>query len=123
MSSKKFDKLLKDEILVIKKQTRDEDLEKLKELKFEVTIEVIGSYKHSSNLSRQEAREEMEHQSEQFQAGIVESLNLMGITEYDRLVLSNSIAAALTMSQIQEIAMRDEVKMIRLVKIQKVTTD
>ena len=87
---------------------------------FDVTIELVGSLGVPTGLSRKKALEEMEKQADQAQAGVVDALRGMGVTEFERLILSNSIAVTLTLEQIQEIGKRSDVKVIRLVKVEKV---
>lgn len=97
-------------------------LEEIAQEPFEVTIELLQPLSIPTGMPRQQALEEMERQAEQAQAGVVESLHALGVTEFERQILSNSIAATLTLDQITEIAKRDDVKIIRLVKVEKVIT-
>jgi hypothetical protein len=122
MNFEKLDQRLAEEI-----RTRHESglaegkgLEEIAQEPFDVTIELVQPLSVPTGMSRQQALKEMEKQAEQAQAGVVDSLYALGVTEFDRLILSNSIAVTLTLEQIQEIAKRNDVKIIRLVKVEKV---
>jgi hypothetical protein len=87
---------------------------------FDVTVELVQPLSMPTGMSRKRALEEMEKQAEQAQAGVTGALRAMGVTEFERLLLSNSISVTLTLDQIQEIAQRSDVKIIRLIKVEKV---
>lgn len=87
---------------------------------YAVTIELVQSLSIPKGLTRQQTMEEMERAAEESQAGVAEALWGMGVTDFERQILSNSIATLLTIEQIEEIASRNDVKIIRLVRVEKV---
>lgn len=123
MSFEKLDQRLIEEIRTRRESELAEgkSLEEIAEELFDVTIELVQPLSIPTGIPRQQVLKEVQQQAEQAQAGVVDSLRVLGITEFERLTLSNSIAATLTLDQIQEIAKRDDVKIIRLVKVEKVT--
>lgn len=88
---------------------------------FDVTIEVAEPLDVPKGLPRDKALEQLERQAERSQAGVVGVLRSLGVTAFERLPLSNSIAVTLTLEQIRRIAQRDDVGQIRLRKVRKVT--
>jgi len=122
MSVEKLDQRLVEE-MALRRETglaNGKGLQEIAQEPFDVTIELAASLDIPTGLSRKKALEEMEQQAEQAQAGVVDALRAMGVTEFERLILSNSISVSLTLDHIQEIAKRSDVKVIRLVKVEKV---
>lgn len=122
MSFEKLDKRLTEDIRIRREnmlatgKTPDE----IAQESFYVTIELKQTPSIPIGVPRQQAFRKIEQQVRQAQADIVDRLRSMGVTRFKRQILSNSIAATLTLSQIQEIAKRDDVNLIRLVKVDKV---
>jgi hypothetical protein len=123
MSFEKLDKRLIEEIQISKESglVEGKTPEETGREKFNVTIELVDPLRIPSGMPRDKAIKDMEKQADQVQAGVVGTLRSLGVTDFERLVLSNSIAATLTLGQIKEIAKRDDVKIIRLVKEEDVT--
>jgi hypothetical protein len=124
MSSEKLDKRLVEEIQARREgwSTSGKSQKALAREQFDVTIEFVQPPSIPTGMQRQQALEEIQRQVEQIQAGVVTTLHAWGITNFQRQILSNSIAVTLTLDQIQEIAKRDDVRIIRLVKPERVTT-
>ncbi len=122
MSFEKLDQRLIEEIRVRRESglAAGKSLEEIVQEPFDVTIELVQPLSIPTGMPRQQALKEMQRQAEQAQAGVVDSLRTLGVTQFERQILSNSIAATLTLDQIQEIAKRGDVKIIRLVKVEKV---
>ena len=122
MSFKKLDQRLTEDIRIRRESmlATGKSLGEIEQESFDVTIELTQPLNIPMGMHRQQAFEEIERQVEQTQAGVVDYLRALGITTFKRQILSNSIAATLTLGQIQEIAKRDDVKVIRLVKVEKV---
>lgn len=122
MSFEKLDQRLIEEIRVRRESglAAGKSLEEIVQEPFGVTIELVQPLSIPTGMPRQQALKEMQRQAEQAQAGVVDCLRALGVTEFERLTVSNSVAATLTLDQIQEIARRDDVKIIRLVKVEKV---
>lgn len=122
MSFEKLDKRLTEDIRIRREnmlatgKTSDE----IAQESFYVTIELTQPPSIPIGVPRQQAFKEIEQQVRQAQADVVDHLRSLGITKFERQILSNSIAATLTLEQIQEIAKRDDVNFIRLVKVDKV---
>lgn len=123
MNFDKLDKRLIEEIRV----RRESDLiegktpQETERDKFVVTIELVDTLEIPSGMTRERAIREMEKRAKQAQAGVIDTLRSIGVTDFERLILSNSIATTLTIDQINEIARRSDVKNIRLVKEEEVT--
>ena len=122
MNTDKLDGRLIEEIRIRRENglAAGKSLDKVAQETFPVTIELTQPIDTPKGLSRQQVLKEIEKQVEQFQSGVVDNLRKIGITEYQRQILSNSISATLTLYQIQKIARRNEVGIIRLVKVDKV---
>ena len=122
MNWDKVDQRLLEEIRIRREQsdTETKNLQELTEAPFEISIELVQPVTVPKGVSRQQALEQIEQQVEQSQADLVEHLDTFNVTEFDRQLLSNSIVATLTLDQIGEITQRNDVKMIRLVKVEKV---
>ena len=122
MGLEKLDERLLNEIRIRQEKGLAEgrNPEEIAQDPFDVTIELVQPLSIPTGMPRQQALEEMERQAGEAQAGVVDSLRALGVTEFERLILSNSVAVTLTVDQIQEIAKRDDVKIIRLVKVEKV---
>ncbi len=122
MSFEKLDQRLIEEIRIRRESglAAGKSLEEIAQEPFDVTIELVQPLSIPTGMPRQQALKEMEGQAEQAQAGVVDSLRALGVTKFERQILSNSIATTLTLDQIQEIAKQDDVKIIRLVKVEKV---
>jgi hypothetical protein len=123
LSFEKLDQRLIEEIRTRRESglAEGKSLEEIAQEPFDVTIELVQPPSIPTGIPRQQVLKEMKQQAEQAQAGVVDSLHALGITDFERLTLSNSIATTLTLDQIQELARRDDVKIIRLVKVEKVT--
>lgn len=123
MSFEKFDQRLIEEVRVRKESGLAEGkrLEEIEQEMFDVTIELVEPLSIPTGMPREDALKEMEQQAEKAQAGVEDTLRSLGVIEFERQILSNSIAVTLTLGQIQEIAKRDDVKIIRLVKAEKLT--
>lgn len=91
-------------------------LEEMAKEKFEVSIELVESLIIPKGLSREEALENLKAQAVMAQAGVVSQLESENVTEFERQFLTNTINATLTLDQIQSIALRNDVRIIRLVK-------
>jgi hypothetical protein len=122
MVIEKLDERLVEEIQIRREMgvAAGRSLEEIGQEPFAVTIELVQPLSIPTTRDRQQALEELERQAEEAQAAIVESLRAMGVTELERLILSNSIATTLTFDQIKEIAKRDDLRIIRLVKVEKI---
>jgi hypothetical protein len=122
MSFERLDQRLIEEIRTRRESglAEGKSLEEIAQEPFDVTIELVQPLSIPTGMPRQQALKEMEQQAEQAQAGVVDSLRALGVTRFEQLILSNSIATTLTLDQIQEITKRDDVKIIRLVKVEKV---
>ena len=122
MNCKKLDQRLIEEIDTLRENglAAGKSLEEIAGEPFDVTIELVQALDIPTGMPRQQALKELKQQSEQVQEGVADSLNALGIRKFERQILSNSIATTLTINQIQEIANRDDVKIIRLVKVEKV---
>ena len=122
MSSEKFDQRLVEEIRIRRESglAAGKSLEKIAQEPFDVTIELVQLLSIPTGMPRQQALKEMQRQAEHVQAGVVDCLHALGVTEFEQITLSNSVAVTLTLDQIQEMAKRDDVKIIRLVKVEKV---
>jgi hypothetical protein len=122
MNSDKLDQRLIEEIRIRHEQllTTKKAIKSIANELFNVSIELVTPLKAPTGISRQQAIKEMERQAEQIQAGVVKTLIALNVTEFERQILSNSISTQLTLDQIQTIAKIDDVKIIRLVKAEKV---
>ncbi len=122
MGFEKLDKRLVEEIRIRRESglAEGKSLEEISREPFDVTIELVEPLSVPTGLPREEALEEMERQAALVQSGVIQALRSMGIKEFESQVLSNSIATTLTLDQIQEVAKREDVKIVRLVKIEKV---
>jgi hypothetical protein len=96
--------------------------ETLQHAKFDVVIELAQSPAPPKGLPRDQAFREMERQIEQSQAAVVATLQRMGVTTFDRLILSGGIAVTLTLDQINRLSGEPGVSLIRLRQVRKVTT-
>lgn len=97
MSFEKLDQRLIEEIRTRRESELAEgkSLEEIAEELFDVTIELVQPLSIPTGIPRQQVLKEVQQQAEQAQAGVVDSLRVLGITEFERLTLSNSIAATL----------------------------
>lgn len=87
---------------------------------FPVTVDLEEVLSIPKGMTRQQTMEQMERAAEESQAGVVEALQGIGVSDFERQTFSNSIATLLTIEQIEEIANRSDVKVIRLVRVEKV---
>lgn len=124
MHTEKLDRSLIEEINVRIEAARGEGTspEALQHATFDVVIELAQSPAPPKGLPRDQAYREMERQVEQAQAAVVATLQRMGVTTFDRLVLSGGIVTTLTLDQIHQISGEPDVRLIRLRQIRKVTT-
>jgi hypothetical protein len=124
MHMEKLDKGLIEEINARVEAAKEEGKgpEDLQHAKFEVVIELAQSPAPPKGLPRDQALRELERQIEQSQAKVVATLQRMGVTTFDRLVLSGGIAVDLTLDQIKKVSDEPDVKLIRLRQVRKVTT-
>lgn len=122
MSFEKLDQRLIEEIRIRRESgvVEGRSLEEIAQEPFEVTIELVETLGVPSGMTREEALKEMDLQAEMVQAGVVDTLHSLGVTKLERQILSNSIVVTLTPDQIQEVTKRDDIKIIRLVKVEKV---
>ena len=90
---------------------------------FSVTIELAVDLKPRRGLSRTDTLADLRDQATDLHAGIEAALAEAGTTHYQRHVLSNSIEATLSAPIILTIADRPDVQKIRLVKLDRVTTE
>ncbi len=90
--------------------------------RYQVTIEFEQALSPRKGKSRTEAISNLKAQAQAHQASVVNALASMGVTDFETLPLSNSIKTSLTIGQIDEIAKHPDVKIVRLVKLEKVTT-
>lgn len=125
MSAEKLGPRLREEIRIRREAGLAEGRspEELSQGRFKVSIELPERPEASPRVSREEAYRRMTRQVERAQEGIVEALRSMGVDQFERLILSNSLVAELTVDQIHKIAERSDVKAIRLVRLEKVTTE
>ncbi len=89
---------------------------------YQVTIELNQMIKPLQGATREETIRDMERQAQAYQASLIDALRDIGVTEFQVLLLSNSIKTSLTTEQIDKIAKHPDVKMIRLVQPEKVIT-
>lgn len=122
MSFEKLDQRLIEEIRIQRESglAAGKSLEEIAQEPFDVTIELMQSLIIPKGMPREQVLEEMGRQAEQAQAGIVDALRALGVLKFERQILSNSIAVSLTLDQIEGIAKQEDVKIIRLVKVDKV---
>jgi serine protease AprX len=97
------------------------------EERFEVTIShhesVVAEEAEEEEEARQAALEDLERRTQQSQQPIVEQLQqVVGDTEIKSHSLTNAVTTSLTPAQMEQVAELDEVSMIRLEKLDKVTT-
>ena len=89
---------------------------------YQVTIELNQTISPPKGKSREETIRDMEKQAQAYQASIINALRDMGVNDFQVLLLSNSIKTNLTTEQIDKVGKHPDVKIIRLVKPEKVTT-
>lgn len=92
------------------------------ENRYEITIELTRPLAPRRKGSRAETLADLESQAKVAQASLVEALSVIGVVDFRVLALSNSIKTTLTKEQIAKIAEHPDVKVVRLVKLEKVIT-
>jgi hypothetical protein len=120
VNAQKLDQALLDEI-ALRRQEHSPSGELLDEL-FDVEIALTEEIAMPRGLSRQQALAELERWVERSQADLVARLRELGVNHFEPLLLANAIATTLTLQQIGEISQRDDVRLIRLRRVTKVTT-
>ena len=90
--------------------------------RYQVTIELEQALSPRKGKTRAEALSNLEGQAQANQARVVNALTSVGVTDFQVLPLSNSIKTYLTMEQIDKIAKHPDVKIVRLVKPERVIT-
>lgn len=118
MYSEKLDPRLLEEIRL---RSQDESAREESQ-PFTVAIELVEDLPAPQSGSRKEKLAKMTQLAQQSQAALLAELKSMGVTEFESLALSNSISTELTLEQIERVASRDDVRRIRLRKIERVTT-
>jgi hypothetical protein len=88
--------------------------------RYQVTIELKRTLSPPKGKTRAEAISNLEGQAQAHQASIVNALTSMGVADFQVLLLSNSIKTSLTMEQIDKIAKHSDVKIVCLVKPERV---
>jgi hypothetical protein len=116
----KLDQTLLEEIAA-RRQERSPSGDLLNE-PFDVEIQLAEDIATPRGLPRQQALAELERLVERSQADLVQKLRQLGVNQFERLLLSNAIATTLTLQQIGEIGQREDVRLIRLRRVSKVTT-
>lgn len=89
---------------------------------YPVIIEFRESVELPANAQRALKEELLDKRTKSIQSSVVSLLESLGITKYSQLVLSNSLSTRLSVTQLLEIASRPEVKRIRLLKTDQITT-
>jgi hypothetical protein len=89
---------------------------------YQVTIELKQILSPRKGKTRKETITDLEREAQAHRASVVNALTSMGVTNFKALPLSNSLKTDLTMEQIDKIAKHPDVKIVRLVKPEKVTT-
>lgn len=89
---------------------------------YEVTVELEQRLIPRKGKTRTETISDLKSQAQAHQASIVNALKSMGVADFQALPLSNSIKTSLTTEQIDKIAKHPEVKIVRLVEPEQVTT-
>lgn len=89
---------------------------------YQVTIELQQTLSPPKGMARADAISHLEGQAQAHQSSIVNVLTSMGVADFKVLPLSNSIKTSLTTEQINEIAKHPDVKIVRLVKPERVIT-
>lgn len=120
MNSDKLDKALREEIAA-RHEAHSPSGDLMSE-RFEVEIELAESIAAPQGMPRQQALQELERRVERSQADVVASLQALGVTDFERLLLANALATTLTLEQIGEISRHEDVRLIRLRRVRKVTT-
>lgn len=120
VNAEKLDKALLEEIAA-RRESRSAPGELLDQ-RFEVEIELAQSIAMPKDLPRQQALQELARLVERSQADVVAKLQALGVDELERLLLANSLATTLTLEQIGEISRHEDVRLIRLRRLRKVTT-
>jgi len=122
MISTKLDKRLLEEIQIRREIASSEgkNMSEAEQGPYSVTIELAETLSISRGGTREEDFKELERRVSASQEGLIAALQELNVDEYERQVLSNSISTTLTLDQMQEIAKRGDVKMIRLVKVEKI---
>lgn len=118
MISRKLDRSLLAEVDLRRKST--DTSEGLGD--FKVIIELADDLAAPDSGSRDEKLTEMKQMAERSQASLVAHLESLGVSQFESLTLSNSIATELTFEQIESVAGREDVRRIRLRRIERVTT-
>lgn len=120
VNAEKLDKALLEEIAA-RRESRSAPGELLDQ-RFEVEIELAQSIAMPKDLPRQQALQELARLVERSQADVVAKLQALGVDDFERLLLANSLATTLTLEQIGEISRHEDVRLIRLRRLRKVTT-
>lgn len=89
---------------------------------YQVTIELARSLSPRKGKTRAKTLSNLEAQAQAHQADVIGALASMGVSDFQMLPLSNSIKTCLTMAQLKKIAKHRDVRIIRLVKSEQVTT-
>ncbi len=90
--------------------------------RYEVTIEFKQALSPREGKTRKEAMNDLKRQARALNSRVINVLASMGVTDYQVLPLSNSIKTSITIEQIKEISKHPDVKIVRLVKPEKVLT-
>jgi hypothetical protein len=120
----KLDRRLLDEVQVRRQRAMaaGKTAHDLASERYQVTIELAQAIRPSKGQTRAETLRELERQTHTRQDEVTNLLTSMGVTDFQALPLSNSIKTSLTIAQIDKIAEHPEVKIVRLVKPERVIT-
>jgi serine protease AprX len=102
-------------VLAEKKTEADE------KAKIKVLITLEKSVGVPADKPRAEILKAMRERTAEAQKGVLELLDSLGVEEVKQLSIVNGVVAALTPSQLQRVAEREDVKLMRLVTREKVT--
>jgi hypothetical protein len=89
---------------------------------YQVTVELERHITPRKGKTRTETIDDLKDQVQAHQASIVDALKSMGVADFQVLYLSNSIKASLTTDQIGKIMKHPDVKIVRLIQLEQVTT-
>lgn len=122
MTIGKFDKRLIEEITKRKKDIKAKKIA-AKEIKIRVMIELGKRVTVPKRKSRKEMIKTLKEKAPKLQRPVVEKLEKLGVRrgKIKQLWISNMMSAELTIEQIEKIAELEDVKIIRLEKLDKVT--
>lgn len=88
---------------------------------YPIIIEFWRSVELPARIDRHQKEELREKQAKSMLSGVVSVLESLGVSDYNHLVLSNSLSTRLSAPQLFEIASRPGVRRIRLTKADQVT--